>query len=232
MLHRGFRINEHLPAALLLSLLQDPAQPRAKRCAACVALGAKTEAGVFPALVDALHEPEWELRLFALDSLRRHPRAAEAEEEMVRLLYDVDDRVRQAALRVCADLGLRSTRGPILQLLRADNPEVRDTAVNALSRLWSEEDFAPLLEIYRQDDTRSVRIAAAKTLRRRATPFTWRRVFDAFVNDREPRHRLWSCELAEEFGSGQDLRRVEPMLCDRNRNVRLAAERTVQKLSA
>ncbi len=219
-----------MPAALLVQLFRNPRHKPAKRWAALVALGAKPEAAAFEVLRETLHHDDWRFRRYALEALRRHPHAAEAEADILRLLWDVDDQVRQTALKVAGELDLRSTRGAILQLLEAENPDVRDTALNTLARLWSDDDFNRVLSMYRNETKRSVRIAAAKTLRKRASRDNWRRVFEDFAHDREARHRLWSCELAAKFGTGSDLRRVEPMLRDRNRNVRLAAQRTVQTL--
>jgi len=232
MLHRGFRIGEHFPTWLLLHLLFGDKQPPEKRWAAVFALSAKPEPEAFDALVRVLRHDEWELRRFALQAVRRHPRVAEAKHEVVRLLFDLNDEVRQMACRMCAELGWHDAHPGIATLLHAGNPDVRDTAANALNVLWQDDDFGRLLNVYREDDARSVRIAAAKTLRAHATLQNWRPLFTLWAHDREVRHRMWACELLERFGGSAYLPRLEPLLEDRNPNVRNAARETIHRLAA
>lgn len=232
MLHNGFRISEHLPTPLLIHLLFAPEHPPEKRWAACMALADKPEPEAFDAIVHNLHAPEWELRRFALEALQRHPRGSEAGAAIVAALFDVSDLVQQTACKVCANLRIPGAHDGILQLLHADNPDVRDTAANAIAQVWKENDFERIFRLYQSDQRRAVRIAAAKALRKNAAPWTWRRLFASWSVDREVRHRMWGCELVAKFGRRADLPLVEAMLEDRNRNVRIAAKESVVQLRA
>lgn len=224
VLHQGFRIDDHLPAALLILLFRDPDQPEKKRWAACMALGGKTDDASFEALCQGLDAPEWEIRHLSIEALRRRPLNERAHRAIARALFDVNDQVRQTACKVCGELGLDSARGGVRQLLQADNPDVRDVAVNALSKLWRPEDYDPVFDRYRNDPVRAVRIAAAKVLRRHATAKDWRPLFAHWASDREVRHRIWGCELAARFGGRADRAKLDPLRHDRNQNVRTAAE--------
>lgn len=232
MLHRGFRIGEHFPTWLLLHLLFGPNHPAEKRWAALLALGTKPEPEAFDALLRVLQDEDWKMRRFALDAVLRHPRVAEARHEVIRLLFDQDDEVRQKACRVCAELRWADAHEGITTLLRADNPDVRDTAANALSLLWQEDDFARLFQLYRADTRRAVRLAAAKTLRDRVSSQHWRCLFTFWAHDREVRHRMWACDLLGRFGGRAYLPRLEPLLDDRNSNVRIAAREIASQLAA
>ncbi len=232
MLHRGFRIGEHFPTWLLLHLLSGPDQPAEKRWAALFALAAKPDPEAFDALVSILRHDDWEMRRFSVEAVRRHPRVTEARHAIIRLLFDQDDEVRQQACRVCAELGWQDAHEGITTLLHADNPDVRDTAANALNLLWRDDDYSRLLALYRGDSRRSVRIAAAKTLRARVSTRHWRSLFTFWAHDREVRHRVWACELLGHFGGSAYLPRLEPLLDDRNPNVRDAARDVVRKLAA
>ncbi|MBI1320686.1 MAG: hypothetical protein GC168_17315 [Candidatus Hydrogenedens sp.] len=232
MLHRGFRIGPHFSTPLLLQLYLNRAYPEAKRWAALIALADKPEPEAFQVLCDALRDEHWMMRRTALEAVKRHPRAEEARPEIVRLLFDLNDDVRQVACRVCAELGWQEARGGVVTLLEEDNPDVRDVAVSALNRLWQDGDFDLVLRLYRGDTRRAVRIAAAKTLRKHVGPRNWRRLFTLWAHDREVRHRLWACELVVRFGGHAYLPRVTPLLNDRNENVRTAARDAVDKLAA
>lgn len=232
MLHRGFRIGEHFPTWLLLHLLFGPGHPAEKRWAALLALSAKPEPEAFDALLRVLRDEGWEMRRFALDAVLRHPRVAEARHDVIRLLFDQDDEVRQKACRVCAELRWPDAHEGITTLLRSENPDVRDTAANALNLLWREDDYSRLLQLYREDKHRAVRIAAAKTLRERVNHHQWRSLFTFWAHDREVRHRVWACELLGRFGGRAYLPRLEPLLEDRNPNVRVAAREIASQLAA
>ncbi|MBI2434825.1 MAG: HEAT repeat domain-containing protein [Candidatus Hydrogenedentes bacterium] len=232
MLHKGFRIDDYLPTEVLLRIFHDPRQPREKRWAALLALGSKGDGETYAVIQEALTSPDAQLRRYALEAMVRHPRAREAEPALLALLFDLDDHVRQTACKVCGQLGLESAHDGILQLLKSESPEIRDVALNTLGHLWREPDFERVFDLYRHDGRRTVRIAAAKTLRSRASARTWRKLFGAWSVDREARHRLWSCELASQFGGRADVPVVRPLLDDRNRNVRIAAERSLRVLTA
>jgi HEAT repeat protein len=223
MLHRGFRIDDHLPTALLVALMDNPEEPEEKRWAACLALGTKHDDASFARLREALDDPDWQIRRFALESLRRHAAVLNARADLIRMLFDRDDLVRQMACKVCGELGLREAHDGIVQLLEAGNPDVRDVALSTLAQLWEDADFEPVFRRYREDGQRAVRIAAAKVLRRRAGPATWRGLFTAWSRDREARHRLWACELAARFGGAAARPLIAPLALDKNPNVRAAA---------
>jgi len=231
MLHHGFRISAYLPTDILAGLAQDQEQPDKKRWAALMGLSGQDTPQAFAVISAALSADDPDMRRYALEALSRHPQAAEAEEAILAKLFDVDDLVRQTACKICGQLQFQQAHDGILHFLRADNPEVRDIALNTLGLLWREPDFEPVFQIHRQDEQRSVRIAAAKTLRGRVSSQTWRKLFGVWREDRETRHRLWSCELAQEFGSRHDLPAVEPLLADRNEHVRRAAQRSIAKLA-
>lgn len=230
LLHNGFRINEHMATPLLLGLFTNEVQPVEKRLAALMALSGKQEAPAFETIQAALHHEDPTFRRIALESARRHPRVQELEEPIVAMLFDIDDQVRETACKLCGELNFQRAHDGVLQLLHSENPDVRDIALSTLARLWRDGDFDEVFTMYREDDRRAVRIAAAKTLRRRANPQTWDRLFEAWSHDREVRHRLWSCELAATFGGRQYRKAVEKMLGDQNWNVRQAAREALNAL--
>jgi len=232
MLHNGFRITDYMPTATLVLLFVDPDQPDEKRWAACLALGTKDEPIAFKVLLEALESDDWQIRRFALESIKRHRRAREAEQAIVKMLFDVDPVVQQTACKVCGELGFTAAHDGILQLLASDDPHVRDVAINALAQMWDPDDFAPVFALYQKDDRRAVRVAAAKVLRKQATRHTWRTLYRAWIEDREVRHRMWACELAAKFGDRSLLPELESMTNDRNRNVRIAASESVTRLRA
>lgn len=232
MLHRGFRIGPHFPTILLMQLYLDTRQPAPKRWAALLGLADKPEPEAFDLLRQAMQDEDWMIRRTAIEALRRHPRIDTAQADIVALLFDINDEVRQLACRVCADRGWQDARGGVVTLLNADNPDVRDVAVLAINKLWRDQDFEVIFNLYRMDRRRAVRIAAAKTLRKHVTEATWRELFTLWAHDREVRHRLWACELVVRFGGEDYLPRITPLLDDRNRNVRVAARDAVDRIAA
>jgi len=231
MLHRGFRIGEHMPTPLLLGLFLNTGQPEEKRFAACIALGAKPDDAAFFALLEGLRADDWRIRLFSLEAIKRHPRAAEADGAIIGLLFDVDDQVRQMACKIVGERKLHQAHDGILELLKTENPDVRDVALSTLSKIWEEDDFERVFAIFEGDERRAVRIAAAKTLRKQAHGGNWRRLFEAWRGDREVRHRVWSCELAGLFGGASEWAALQELRKDRNRNVRLAAQEALERLN-
>lgn len=64
-----------------------------------------------------------------------------------------------------------------------------------------------------------------------ATVADWLQLFEAFRTDDPPRHRVWACELAMQFGSLDINRLLEALASDRDGHVRQAAEQAVDTLS-
>ncbi|MCC6142684.1 MAG: HEAT repeat domain-containing protein [Candidatus Hydrogenedentes bacterium] len=225
MLYKGFRITDYMPTGLLLVLFTDEDQPREKRLAACIALGTKDDGPSYDALLAGLQHEDWHIRYVSLEAIKRHARVSDAEAAIIQCLFDVNDQVRQTACKVCAELGFTGAHDAILQLLETASRDVRDVALGALSRMWREGDFDRVYQIFMREEERSVRIAAAKVLRAHAGADNWRRLFRAWHDDREVRHRMWSCELVGRFGGRSERAHLEALRGDPNRNVRQAAER-------
>jgi HEAT repeat protein len=122
-----------------------------------------------------------------------------------------------------AAIGATSAHAAIVDLLRAAEAPTRRAAVCALAQLYEEGDFDALFGIARADPDESVRRAAAWMLRTVAVPSHWRPLFDAWVEDALPRHRVWACELVAAYGDEAALTRIEPLSRDGDGHVRKAA---------
>ncbi|MGJ4951031.1 HEAT repeat domain-containing protein [Bradyrhizobium sp. HKCCYLS20291] len=76
-----------------------------------------------------------------------------------------------------------------------------------------------------------VRREAAWTLRANVASLDWLQLFEAFRVDDPPRHRVWACELAGQFGNADVVAQIEPLRSDRDGHVRTAAAAATDALS-
>jgi HEAT repeat protein len=168
--------------------------------------------------------PEWSLRNLAVQGLCTHPLGAQAADLVIVALADPVPQIVRTACDAAGRLRLNAARAPLVALLGSPEPQVRFHAVRALGELWSPEDQAAVWSLSRKDKAEFVRKEAERTLRRTASAQTWRRLFDRWKLDAQPRLRVWSCELLSDFGQSDDLPELRRLVRDRNGHVRQAAE--------
>jgi HEAT repeat protein len=192
--------------------------------AACLALGFRPEPEALALLAQLAEDPEWSLRNLAVQGLGAHPLGGQAAQLIIEALADPVAQIVRTACDAAGRLRLAAARAPLLALLGAQEPQVRFHAVRALADMWSAEDHAAVWSLSRKDKAEFVRKEAERTLRRTASAQTWRRLFDRWKLDAQPRLRVWACELLSDFGQSADLPELRRLVRDRNGHVRQAAE--------
>ena len=145
-----------------------------------------------------------------------------------RLAEDDEDVVAAACARA-ATLVMREVHDDIMALATSESVKVRLAVVRALRRLWNDSDFETVFGLYRSDPEEMVRDEAAWVLRETASMRTWSRLFDLWCRDAHPRHRVWACEIAQRFGSRDELPALRRMLDDHDGLVRAAAVPAVRR---
>jgi HEAT repeat protein len=199
--------------------------PGPQAWAACTALGFSDTEEALSVLLGLLTDPDWRYRRVAVEALGAHRLVRSIATQIVARLSDPSAYVVRTACQVVADLRLTEAHNLLRQLISSPEPRTREAAVAALSPIWLPDDFEPVFQLYQSEDDRAVRRAAAWCLAANASPSNWRRLFDAWLNDPVPRHRVWACELAAHFGDSTVEPDVRQLLSDENGHVRKAANR-------
>lgn len=119
----------------LLGSMEDDAFPVRAMC--CFALGQTRDSEAIPRLVDALEDPAFSVRLYALQALAELGEAAEEHSHEIFKLTEDDNatNVRAAALRTLAKLGStgQNYAGVVASMLTDADAEVRAAACEALA---------------------------------------------------------------------------------------------------
>jgi len=211
-------------AASLAELRERLELPGPPAWAACLALGHKPEPEALALLAELAKNPEWSLRNLAVQALGPHPLGAQAAEFVISALTDPLPQIVRTACDTAGRLRLVAARARLVALLGSAEPQVRFHAVRALGEVAAPEDHGAVWTLSRKDKAEFVRKEAERTLRRTASAQTWRRLFDRWKLDAQPRLRVWACELLNEFGQSGDLPELRRLVRDRNAHVRKAAE--------
>ncbi len=194
--------------------------------AACLALGAKPEREAFDLLVELTRREDLRYRNLAIQALGAHPLGAQAADRIVEGLSDPVAQVVRTSCEAAGRLRLVAARDKLVGLLASSDAQIRFHAVRALGEIAAADGFGLLWNVSKKDKAEFVRKEAAETLRRTASPKTWRYLFDRWKLDPLPRHRLWACELLSAFGKDSDMPELRRLVRDRNAHVRKAAEIT------
>jgi hypothetical protein len=173
--------------------------------------------------------PDIERRRAAIRSLGENPSGRNASSVVIAALADQAFQVVWAAVEAAADLGLIEANESIVSLLENSGPLQRP-AVEALAEIWLPENFGPTLKLFRKTTDDATRKRAAWTLRQCATAEEWKELFDTWSIDDVPRHRVWSCELAGQFGGQKDIETVAHLENDVDGHVRRAASEAMRQL--
>jgi HEAT repeat protein len=108
----------------------------------------------------------------------------------------------------------------------------RLAALRALENLWHSSDFEAVFDRYLHDSSDSVRKQAACTLCRNVGESHWEEIFLAWSKDPVPRHRIWACQFAGEFGTSTIFPALIALQADPDGHVREAAQRAVEQIGA
>ena len=182
--------------------------------AACLALAAMPEREAFDLLVELTRREDLRYRNLAIQALGAHPLGAQAAERIVEALSDPAAQVVRTACEVAGCLRLAIARDKLIGLLTSPDAQTRFHAVRALGEIVTSDDFALLWTISKKDKEEFVRRGAAETLRRTASPKTWRYLFDRWKLDPPPRHRVWACER-QSTGKDSDLPELRRLRTER-----------------
>ncbi len=117
---------------------------------------------VIPHLLDVLHsDDDWWVRIVAVDELARYPRP-EVLDSLIRMVDDGE--VRLAVISALAKLGNPKAIGVLVPLLKAPEPSVRKTTIDALQNFPDPLVIDALARVVLEDPAEDLRERALQTL--------------------------------------------------------------------
>ncbi|MGJ4911339.1 HEAT repeat domain-containing protein [Bradyrhizobium sp. HKCCYLS2033] len=194
------------------------------------ALLTRNGAEALTALREASADPDQFIRRTAIEIIGRHPSGRDLHNVVLSALTDPSEYVVRAGCRIIEDWKWDAVHDVVAALLRSTSRETRRTAIRTLSAIWRQADFQPVFHIYSGDTEPAVRREAAWTLREQVTSSDWLQLFEAFRTDDIPRHRVWACDLAGNFGHPDATTLLDTLSSDRDGHVRKAAAKAVAAL--
>jgi hypothetical protein len=195
-------------------------------------LASQEDAGAVNALAEAAALKDQFIRRTAIEAIGRHPQGRELRTIILSALRDPSEYVVRTACEVVAQWELNEAHELVVALLAKVSTATRQTAIRTLGTIWVDADFPLIFRIYTNALEIDVRREAAWVLRRHVTSTHWRTLFDAFYVDELPRHRQWTCELAETFSGPDILPSVLQLSLDADGRVRKAASQAIRTLSS
>ena len=198
------------------------------RWAATFALLEVNGQAYFEALGTLLNSSNVDVRNAVIYTIGEHPDGRSAGALVLRGLADAEISVARSACRAAGKLRLMEANALMMALLKKLDGEMFEVLA-AISIVWLPSNYLPVLEIFRKGRDADNRKAAASVLRDHVTAENWKELFDGWKSDKTPRHRVWACELAGQFGGQQLTQELEILRHDANGHVRKAAVRACFK---
>jgi len=195
-------------------------------------LGSREDAAALQALINAAAASDQFLRRTALEVIGRHPQGRDLRSIVLRAFADSSEYVVRTACGVVEQWKLLEAHELVLSLLASASGATRQSAIRTLGVIWIDTDFPLIFDVYSKDPEIAVRKEAAWVLRQRAGSVNWRAVFDAFCIDKQARHRLWACEIAEVFAGSEILPVLSALASDLDGHVRKAASHASRTVSS
>jgi HEAT repeat protein len=186
-------------------------------------------------LVGLLHDPEWSVRVAAIEALgaTAHPSAVEP---LIGAIRDAEKASSPAAAQVrAAAVAALQRIGPaaasLLRLAASDrSPRLREAAIEALGGIGDPE-AVPTLVAALGDERSNVRQAAARALARARTPDCVTALL-ASLHHRDPSTRRSVLEALGEAGDPRAAEALSRVLAERERPVRDAAVRALGRIAS
>lgn len=197
--------------------------PEPKRWVAFVALAAKNDLEALDVLESFVNDTDPHVRRAAVDGIAHHAKGSSLGPVVLRLLDDPDQHVVRAACDATASLKLTSAYFRVLSLLKHSIAETRISALRAFRVLWRDEAFTRIVTIFQHDPEDEVKKEAGWTLQKNANSENATELCALWVRDQIPRHRIWACELAEEYRIAAAIPSLRELERDSDGHVRQAA---------
>ncbi len=226
----GIEISEKLSIEDLSKIFLSGSEDKDKKWAACLALGLKSDSISLSILVNAFKSKDWTIRRISAESIKNHRKALDVKDDIINLLGDENEYVKRTACVTIAELKINKAHDDIVNLINSNDPYTRKIAIEAIASIWKNSDFELILKKFTSDDNREVRLSAAEKLREHVNSDTWRTLFDIWCIDSFDRHKLWSCEIAEQFGEINIKEKLLNLSHDKNGHIRKAAKRALERL--
>jgi len=182
---------------------------------------------VLDLLSECARHPDPHFRRAAVEAIGLHDDGRSLPNIILRALQDSKGLVVRAACRSAARLELTEAHDAVLRLVKANEEATRFDALRALAALWDPADFSIILDRFSRDPSDRVRKQAAWVLQEHVGPKEWKTLFTVWSQDPLPRHRVWSCRLAERFGDSAILADLARLEQDADGHVRSAARRAI-----
>jgi HEAT repeat protein len=218
----GIPVPEGRPLGDLIAMLDGPVP---ERWAAFEAVARTPGRQSLDALVTRTRSDDPFVRRAAIAGICIHELGRHAGEVVRAGLADRSPYVVRTACDVVGAWKDAGSHSAVAALLASPDPATRQSAIKALAGIWQPTDFEPVFDAMLHDGDEAVRKRAAWTLRANPDSQTWERLFHRWSADPLPRHRQWSCELAEALGDARALPALDRLAHDPNGHVRSAAGR-------
>jgi HEAT repeat protein len=197
------------------------------RWAAFVALAHHSSDAAIAVLRKQAGSNDPHVRRIAVEAIGIHPNGHFAARVACDLLCDSYAFVVRSACEAAARQQIAQAHNLIVRLLGVDDEATRETALRSVGPLWQDTDLQRVIRISRSDSSERVRRQAAWTLRAAASPTNWKSLFALWSVDSLPRHRVWACDLAGQFGNHHILRELRRLAEDFDGHVRYHAKQAI-----
>ena len=212
-------------------LKQQIGTPGPSAWVAFIALAFHPNTEAISLLVEYANHSDWTYRRISIESIGLSPKATSLSHILVGALDDQNSYVIQTACDTIAKNKLKEANDKVCQLLLSTDPNIRRSALLTLADIWQPSCFRKVVNLFQTERNETVRKEAAWTLRKQVDKTSWRELFELWQRDSLSRHRLFACEIAEEFGNNAVRDKITMLLNDKDGHVIKAATRVLQKLT-
>jgi HEAT repeat protein len=197
---------------------------------ACIALAHKSDIDSLNLLAEYLYDKDWCRRRMAIEGLGYHPMGYLQADNLIKFLSDKSSYVIKAALESIRVHSINKAREKVLDLIKANDEEIRKEAIACLSSIGREEDIKQIIQLFIKDSSKLVRDEAAWFMRQKSDNNNWNISVRLLKESSLARHRVWACELIGIYGDKEDTELLNQLKLDKDGHVRKVACKVADKM--
>jgi HEAT repeat protein len=201
-----------------------------ERWAAIAALAHSSDARALEFLGELASFPDPHVRGRVLEWIGKRPDGAELAHAILERFRDPSVVVVRTAALVAGELAISEARTEVLALLKNNSPTTREASLEALKKLWQPSDFETIVAMFKRERVEKVRRTAAWTLYATRSADRASALVELWRADSLPRHRVWACQIAEEFPQLHFRADIVHLAEDLDGHVRKAARRALEAI--
>lgn len=176
-----------------------------------------------------LENKDWTHIRSTIEAIGKNKYGLHFENRLIDFLNSPNTFIVTSSIKALANLRSEKSHNKIKALIDTEILEIKQTAIEGISKLWQSDDFNFLIEIDKKIANENIRKAIGFVLAEHIDKDNWKLFFEHYYKDKISRHREWSLICANQFSNDKTF--LDLFLNDSDGHIRKKANKFKEQIN-